>query len=214
MKKLALITLRNDYITQRSESRDSIDTEIYNLLLEIDSIPFLIPNTPAYVDNFDLFFNPAEIKFVLLSGGNDLNSLKDKGATNIYLKRDKIEISLINFCIKNNIPIIGICRGFQLIANYLGGSIDKVEDHINRIHKVEFIQPNKIIDVNSFHSFGLKQYNLPKNIKPIAYHKQDNTVECFKTERPFKSLNFMWHPERKNGAKKESIRLIKNFLNK
>ena len=49
-------------------------------------------------------------------------------------------------------------------------------------------------------------------INPLAINKLDNTVEAFTTINPFKSLNLMWHPERKNGAKIESLNLIRKFL--
>ena len=46
----------------------------------------------------------------------------------------------------------------------------------------------------------------------LAIQKLDNTLEAFTTTKPFKSINLMWHPERKNGAKIKSLDLIKNFL--
>ena len=53
MDKIALISVRNDYIMSRSENRDSIDTEIYNLISEINLIPLLIPNEIKFISNLD-----------------------------------------------------------------------------------------------------------------------------------------------------------------
>ena len=136
MKKIALITLRNDYLCERKERRDSIDVEIYSFLRGIGLIPFLIPNDSELIKNIDILFDYKNIECVLLSGGNDLEELKNKGGKNIYVKRDKIEINLIEYCSKNKIPIIGICRGFQMIAQYLGANLEKVEGHVNTIHEV------------------------------------------------------------------------------
>ena len=212
MKNLALISLRNDYLNDRDERRDSIDTAIYKLLTEINLIPIPIPNSHLYIENIDKIFNSEDIKCVLLTGGNDLSALSEKGAKNIHPIRDEVEISLIKFCIKNNIPIIGICRGFQLIANYLGGNIEPIDGHVKTIHEIKLSENSKNINVNSFHSFGLKNKNLPSNIETLGLHIRDNTIECFKTFKPFRSLNFMWHPERSNGARLDSIELIKGFL--
>lgn len=213
MNNIALVSLRNDYILSRSENRDSIDTEIYKLLSDIGLIPFLIPNDTKIVTNLNNLIDHKRIKCLLLSGGNDLGYLKKKGGTNIYNARDEVELKLINFCLRNKIPVIGICRGFQLVAYYLGAEIDRIDNHINTVHKIKLKNSNTEIKVNSFHSFGLKNNNLPINIQPVGYDKKDNTIECFTTELPFRSINFMWHPERKNGANKETKDLIKAFLN-
>lgn len=213
MKNISLVSIRNDFIVSRSENRDSIDTEIYKLLSDIGLIPFLIPNDTKFIFNLNNLIDNKRIKCLLLSGGNDLGHLKKKGGTNISYKRDEVELELINYCLHNKIPIIGICRGFQLIASHLGAEIDKVDNHINTFHKIKLNDSASEIKVNSFHSFGLKNNNLPINIKPLGSYEKDNTIECFTTELPFRSINFMWHPERKNGAKEETTKLIKAFLN-
>ena len=212
MDKIALVSVRNDYITSRSENRDSIDTEIYSLLSDIELIPLLIPNETRFMSNINNLIDHKRIRCAILSGGNDLKILENKGGTNISHKRDEVELSLIKFCLKNKIPIIGICRGFQLIASYLGAEINKVDNHINSIHEIKFNNSHSI-KVNSFHSFGLKNNNIPQNINILGYHQKDNTIECFTTELPFRSINFMWHPERNNGSRKETNKLIKSFLN-
>ena len=212
MKKFALISLRNDLILDRDERRDSIDIEIYNLVLELGYIPILLPNEPKIIDYFEIIFKEKNIGLVLLSGGNDINKFKDYKNSNSYLKRDKTELNLINYCIEKSVPILSICRGFQLITTYLGGNIEKIEGHINIKHKVSLIDLKEDIKVNSFHSFALKGQNLPKTIKPFALHKIDNTIEGFTTKEPFKSINIMWHPERANGSKEKTIKLIKSFI--
>lgn len=212
MKKFALISLRNDLIIDRDERRDSIDIEIYNLVLELGYIPILLPNEPKILDYFELIFRENNIGLVLLSGGNDILKFKDNKNSNSYFKRDETEIKLINYCITKKIPILSICRGFQLIASYLGGNIEKIEGHITKEHEVSLIYLKEVIKVNSFHSFGLKKQSLPKAIKPFAIHKIDNTIEGFTTKEPFKSINIMWHPERYNGSREKTIKLIQSFI--
>ena len=124
MKKFALISLRNDLIIDRNERRDSIDIEIYNLVLELGYIPILLPNEPIIIDYFEIIFKEKNIGLVLFSGGNDILKFKDNKNSNSYFKRDSTELKLINYCIAKTIPILSICRGFQLIASYLGGNIE------------------------------------------------------------------------------------------
>ena len=61
MQKFALITLRNDYIDGRQERRDSLDIELYDLVLELGFIPILIPNVPNLTIYFDRLFNKDNI---------------------------------------------------------------------------------------------------------------------------------------------------------
>ena len=42
------------------------------------------------------------------------------------------EVLFINYCIKNNIKIIGVCLGAQLIAHCLGGRVQKLNDAFNK----------------------------------------------------------------------------------
>ena len=212
IKKIALISLRNDFLETRNERRDSIDISIYKLILDLGYIPMLIPNELETIKYIIEFNNIENIGLVLLSGGNDLNSLKNQGAKNIYLKRDAVEINLIKICEINSIPIIGICRGFQLISSYLGAKIEKVYGHVNTVHKIILKDSKETYFVNSFHSFGLKNINLPSELEPLGFHEYDDTIELFKTIKPFKSLNIMWHPERRNGERNMTITIIKNFL--
>ena len=57
MNNLALISLRNDHLNDRNETRDSIDTAIYDLISEINLIPLLVPNSPAYTNDLENIFN-------------------------------------------------------------------------------------------------------------------------------------------------------------
>ena len=212
MQKFALITLRNDYIDGRQERRDSLDIELYDLVLELGFIPILIPNVPNLTIYFDRLFKKENIGLVLLSGGNDLLKFKKDIGTNTYKKRDELELNIIKYSIENSIPILSICRGFQFIANYFGANIEKIDGHVQAKHIINIENSNDNFLVNSFHSYGLKYNNLPKQIKPLAINKLDNTVEAFTTKKPFKSLNLMWHPERKHGAKIKTLVIIKKFL--
>ena len=79
---------------------------------------------------------------------------------------DEVEFKLIEIAIKNKIPILGICRGMQLINIYFGGEISSVSisKHVSKKHMVNFskafseefrIEPSLM--VSSFHSFGISK---------------------------------------------------------
>ena len=49
------------------------------------------------------------------------------GAKNFDQQRDELEKEILNWGSKNNIPILGVCRGMQLINKFLLGDIRKVK---------------------------------------------------------------------------------------
>lgn len=208
--QIALISMRSDYLSSRKERRDSIDEKIYRVVQDLGFTPLLIANNLIAVKNLINTIDICNIGLVVLSGGNDLTELEDN--QNSWEIRDEVEEILLNFCIKNELPILGICRGLQFIANKLGYKLVKVKGHINTIHKNKILKTGKYLDFNSFHSWGLKKTNNLKLINPIAICPIDETIEAFYTNINFSSICIMWHPERLNGQYKFSIELIRNFL--
>ncbi|WP_261798075.1 gamma-glutamyl-CDP-amidate hydrolase [Campylobacter peloridis] len=132
---------------------------------------------------------------VILSGGNDLYTLNKN---ELSKKRDKYENNIINYCINNNLPLLGICRGAQMIASFFNSTLSKCQNHIQN-HDI-FLN-KKTINVNSFHNFAIDK--LGSELEILAKAK-DNTIEAFK----HKNLNIygiMWHIERTNGLNEKEI---------
>ena len=65
---------------------------------------------------------------VIIMGGP--MSINDIGTERYAWLKD--EILLIKFCIQNNIKLIGICLGAQLIAHCLGGRVERLKDDIHK----------------------------------------------------------------------------------
>ena len=113
------------------------------------------------------------------------------------------------------IPIIAICRGFQLINHLLNKNIkdiDKVKNHRNKksfiyIKKKYFIK-NKIL-VNSFHNLQIIKLN--NKLKKIAETKDGNIEIAFSKKK--RILGLMFHPERYNKDQIEVDKIIKKFVN-
>lgn len=208
--QIALISMRSDYIESRKERRDSLDVEIYKMIHDLGFTPLLVSNDILALKNLLRNIDVFNIGLVVLSGGNDLSSIKNN--ENSWEIRDKVEDMLFNISIENNLPILGICRGLQFIANKLGYKLVKVKGHVNTIHKNKIINTNTYLDFNSFHSWGLKDSKKNKLINPIAICPIDDTIEAFYTDLKFNSICIMWHPERFHGQYKFSIKIIKKFL--
>ena len=161
----------------------------------------LIPLGPNF--SFDKKDKPAGIIF---SGGNDLNFLTKRKINKI---RDEFEFKFLKIALDNKIPILGVCRGFQLVANFFNGQIIRKKGHIKTNHNLQvnndiFGIHIKNINVNSFHNFTVN--SLPKFFE-IIVRDQDTTIEIAYSSA-YKILNLMFHPERKNKSQKIIDRLI------
>ena len=56
----------------------------------------------------------------------------------------------MEYCLKNKIPIIGICRGAQLLNIIFKGSIKKVKNHVNKKHQIfgELVKKKKYMSIH------------------------------------------------------------------
>ncbi|WP_139453664.1 gamma-glutamyl-CDP-amidate hydrolase [Campylobacter armoricus] len=135
------------------------------------------------------------ISAVILSGGNDLSSCN---FSFINQKRDEYEINIIKHCLQNNISLLGICKGAQMIASYFNSTICPCKEHVGN-HDIYL--KNQVINVNSYHNFAITK--LSDELEVIASAK-DNTIEAFKHKK-FNIYGLMWHIERENKMNEKSI---------
>ena len=151
-------------------------------------------------------FNERKIKLIILSGGGDIYKIKK---TSINESRDRFDLKLINFGIKNNIPILTVCRSFQLIADFYGSKLYKKKSY--KKHPIYFTKKIRFYDkkliVNSYHLINIK--TLPKEFDVLARNSDGFIEIAFNKNR--KILCLMPHPEREFYSK-SLIPLIKNYL--
>jgi len=193
------ITLRVENIEEYNEKRDAISQEWVSFIEKSNGIPIFIPNT---LSNTKLFLEELELDGLVLSGGD--NKGDDK-------HRDRTELNLIEFGINNEIPILGVCRGMQVINDYFGGShiVTKSNEHVGKNHdilitdkKMEEYLNLKKKKVNSFHHNIILEKNLGKDLKVFAKSINDDTVEGF-LHNKLPIIGVMWHPEREKDSETE-----------
>ena len=200
------ISLRIVEAENYNETRDALSHDWITLLEELNLIPVHIPNK---LKNLDEFLTEMNLSGIILSGGDNLGKNKD---------RDLTETRLLTYSIENKIPLIGICRGMQLINDYFGGSlsVDSSNNHINQNHELDIIDKSfssffssEKISVNSYHKNLIIHDNLGEKLTPFAINKHDNTIEGF-FHNVFSIFGVMWHPERQPDKFSKSI--ISNFF--
>ena len=149
---------------------------------------------------------------LILCGGSDVDpkyyNETINGSVNIDNERDKNEFALLKAYIDAGKPVFGICRGFQLINIYFGGTLYqdiKEADLHKRINEKDSVHSitadedsivgklyGKNVSTNSAHHQALK--DLGKGLKATAYW-QDKYIEAIEhTELPIFAVQ--WHPER------------------
>ena len=207
MKKIA-ITQRLIENTSYKETREVLDINYAKFINEAGYLPIALP----YKVNFIEYFEEFNISGVLLTGGNDLNSINPSPLSK---QRDKFEKELISYAVSNNIPIFGICRGLQVIAEYFGSTFKKVSGQVNIRHTLEsshdsfyIKQLNMINTVNSFHNFTVDSLSDQLKVSAVG----NNIIKAIEHKK-YKIFAQMWHSERELDFNEQEIQLIKDFFN-
>lgn len=170
---------------------------------------------------------------VIFAGGEDFDpALYGSDAYDLVetysTDQDRSDLELLSLAIEEGKPILGICRGMQLINIYYGGSL--YEDLPNQFgtsishregsdkfsyHMINFNENSSLYDkldgeisreVNSFHHEGIRE--LADGLISTAI-SDDGLIEAI--ENPYYN-NFMmgvqWHPEYSDGELDELSKLI------
>ena len=207
MKKIA-ITQRLILNESYYEVREALDVNWGRLFKELNYLPIVLP---IEID-FENYFKNIDIDGILLTGGNDLSSI---ASNELSQQRDQFELKLVDYGIKNHIPIFGVCRGMQLIAEYFGCKFKQIENHVALKHKLIISQEseykvylNNLNKVNSYHNYGILNCN---NDLLVSAKSEDNIIEAFEHKK-YKIFAQMWHSERENPFVKNELDLIKEFF--
>lgn len=190
MKRIG-ITQRVEVFSDYDERRDSLD-ESWTSLFEMSGLDLIpIPNTHQDVSSWIMRQN---LDGLLLSGGNDLAHLPE--AQNVAPERDNCEWELLHWANKTSIPVLGVCRGMQIMNCYLGGQLSSLTGHVASNHQVLKRDEDKLFsnftNVNSYHNWGINLNGLGTDLLATLI-APDATVEAFKhTIKPWYGV--MWHP--------------------
>lgn len=173
---------------------------------------------------------------IVLSGGADISSIIYGQRPSGRLKtitplRDKQEIEMVNHIIKHrNMPVLGICRGMQILNIAYGGSLYQDLESAGfschllnmypRSHETHTVAPcessvlyeifgNAEIGVNSFHHQAVE--NVGNGLK-VAALSEDNIVEALENCREDKFIiGIQWHPEELSDDTKQQ-EIFKAFI--
>ncbi len=197
--KTILVSCRVDCIDAYDEKRDAIDQEWFSFLSLVGVVPILVPN---HKETLKYYLSNMAIDGVLLTGGNSLASYGGKAP-----ERDEIESELLTFSIEEKIPLIGICRGMQMIQDYFGLKLRTASNHIQKQQTINF--GDQIIEVNSYHTWGCSESNEFLIIDALS----DDQIIKATHHRDYPIWGLMWHPERIQPFSARDILLFQKVFN-
>ena len=183
--KTVVVSQRVDNYVERNEIRDALDQKLTLWLSQAGYIVIPIANQLALVPTaqeigFHDWIHSIKPDAVLLSGGNDIGE---------FIERDNLERALLAYASHLKIPVLGLCRGMQMMAVVGGVELKAVAGHVRKRHRLK----GQITDeVNSYHHLALSR--CPTDYTVLA-SSDDNQIEAIQHQHlPWQG--WMWHPER------------------
>jgi putative glutamine amidotransferase len=204
----------------RGAARTGVNAVYADAVLEAGGIPLVLPPTIPPTDAGRVL---EAVQGVLLTGGEDIDPAR-YGATPsprlgpVDAPRDALELALFDAARAASLPVLGICRGLQLINVAMGGDLwqdlpterpspvahDHPEARHDRTHGVDVTDGSRAaaalgvtrLDVNTFHHQGIRR--LAHGLVASAT-ADDGLVEAVEAPEGGWLLAVQWHPEEFTG---------------
>jgi len=206
--------------TRKNRLIDYVGELHLELLIGLGTLPVMVPVVqgtlaclPQYMERMD---------GLLLVEGDDVEPKRfaARKANFDYLEKthplkDAIEIRLLRRALRRGVPIMGICRGSQLLNAVCGGTLfgDVQKEKSSDRHHIDYenydtyrhpvsIVPGtplarwyrrKTLKVNSYHHQGVRE--LAPRFQPMA-HADDGLIEAYYDPEAAFVVGLQFHPER------------------
>lgn len=188
----------------------------YMSIVEAGGSPVVIPsydNEKALVSLLDT------LDGIVLSGGADIDpdflGEEPLDCVSINPRRDSQELMIVRFAVARQIPVLGICRGIQVLTAALGGKLYQdiktqhdrpCIEHSQTIarglpsHDVQLVKDSLLygffgkesLAVNSFHHQAVKEVPAGFRVTAVA---PDGIIEGMESTAYRPILGVQWHPE-------------------
>jgi putative glutamine amidotransferase len=186
-------------------------------VVQAGGLPLPIPSILDEKDFLDLY---SRLDGILFSGGGDISLDHFKGDEHPRIGevdpfRDMTELTLLRTAADDGKPMLGICRGAQVMNVALGGTLfthipDQLKGALDHsypgelrrvlVHPVNVSEESRsaeifgetLLNVNSLHHQGLK--DIAPRLR-VAGHAPDGLVEVVEIpDHPY-AIAVQWHPE-------------------
>jgi putative glutamine amidotransferase len=166
---------------------------------------YVTPRRPHY---------PDAVAGVVIGGGDDVDprhyGLSGDAGANYDPERDALELEIFNLAFESRVPVLGICRGAQLMNIARGGNLHQDLRPLRRLtpnrntvfrikeallepgSRIEQIVGSPSIRVNSLHNQAVNEIGEPFR---LAARDRDGFVQAIEHPRHEFMLGVQWHPE-------------------
>lgn len=191
---MVAVSQRVDTFPERNETRDALDQRLIAFLAIDGHVLVPVPNAlGGAIREWLAVVHPAA---VVLSGGNDIGQCA---------KRDDTELAMLVYAQEHRLPVLGICRGMQMLAHWSGTGLHPVQGHVRTRH---YLAGEIVGEVNSYH--GVSIANCPEGYEVLA-RSEDGEIEAIRHQSlPWEG--WMWHPEREENFAARDLQRIKALL--
>jgi putative glutamine amidotransferase len=208
-------------------------------LTSAGALPWMIPlvgddedTLRGVYDELDGVFLPGGADIDPASYGQDRHPRCDKSDPH----RDRVELALARWAIPDRKPVLGVCRGLQLVNLACGGSLyqDLADQFTGSIkhdyfpfggqfardflaHEVEVAKGSRLaaifgagaLKVNSMHHQGIRELGDGLVATAVA---PDGLVEGIESADDAYVIGVQWHPEALTDGDVQSRRLFESFI--
>jgi putative glutamine amidotransferase len=153
---------------------------------------------------------------IMFTGGSDVDPAlygeQPHPTTIVKPERDSAEILLLRAALAADLPVLGVCRGMQLMAVAYGGRLHqhlpdvlghddhrpmsgaKFGHHLVRLlpHTRAHAILGDELEVNSFHHQGVRD---PGGLIPVGWCPDDDLIEVVEDQASRFAIGVQWHPE-------------------
>lgn len=195
MTPLVAVTQRVAIDPRHGERRDALDQRWIAFLAACGAAPLLLPNAPATARQL---LEQVPVRGLLLTGGNTLTAYGGDSP-----ERDRTESEALAHARAHSLPVVGVCRGMQMILHAFDVPLDRLDGHAGTTHA---ITGGRI--VNSFHDFGTAGDAGPLRVLARSH---DGVVEAVAhPAEPIRGM--MWHPERCEVFDRADVQLFREIF--
>ena len=165
------------------------------MLLVVDNGSIYTKNLINFLTQKNISFEKQTSHLLNLNSLVNYDSFILSGRRKNEKRINEINSKIITYCIKNNIKLLGICYGAEILALTLGGTIRKTSYLQKGNELIQIFKDNSIcngsLDVYESHSFEIAK--LPNTLVPLAESKNCKYEIIQYAKKPIFGTQF--HPE-------------------